>query len=853
MLRRAALVVGVSVVVSGSVAAQSAGEGVPDANDRLLNNMSMDIALRAPEQYILERKQTVETLRPHGPSRKLVIALLDLSDTYRRFGLTWQEMKVAAQSLRYAPDEKTRAIARTATTLALGRGTLLAGKLAWAWGQLQLAEGFRRPIPPGDRREFDIDALTLRFDILLYLGDHLVHVDAKSAADLKPSDQLLLRAVFRDSWIGPADAAPPVTNDDLKYLDDHRPWRDKVMGLAHDALKALLDKAKDTKGMVQARTAEYFRAKASQLAERNLDYDNAIPWKKQSLLMLERYQREADALNVLQSLAHLEDELKSSQRLVDRVEHYATAMGGQTLQQFMGNYQEGYQRYYDQLQSDFEARKASPQSGMALGEVMLQLDRMNLRAVRQDQLLYRRYGDPKAYTPDPQLLSNLRTAERELSKARIRRDAARAAGKSTDDFPSLADILGQGPFFDYEAAKQDLVSALEDVKRKRLDGSLISRLPSLDWGSVLDGMSHGQAIVMYGEEPESGLLRAVVIRWIQNRGRAQMQPVDLGKHDSAELTRLISSLRNAMAVRPDAVPEGRSVYTGELAATLDRLSSILWQPLPDLPPRVTVLLTPHLLGIPFEALTDKAGHRVMDAHAIRYAFGLQSGVARYVPVGPVRRALVLGADRFSDPGMALLAPSREEVAGIRQTLAAHGATIAPDQPMSKMGAELVASAEPYDVVHVSTHSRLDQTTPMIDALLFPGGDVFGYQLAMSPVRASLAVLSACELFTPRGNAFYPVSGISTAFLANIAPQVVTTLWDVNAETTSLFMRRFYEALADQPEASEALAMTKRTFNDASALDSWMRSAGMTAMTREQLSALTHPANWAPFVLVVAPI
>jgi CHAT domain-containing protein len=145
----------------------------------------------------------------------------------------------------------------------------------------------------------------------------------------------------------------------------------------------------------------------------------------------------------------------------------------------------------------------------------------------------------------------------------------------------------------------------------------------------------------------------------------------------------------------------------------------------------------------------------------------------------------------------------------------HGVAVLPasGEGLPDAGRPIFASGESVDIVHLSTHSVPDREVPLLDSLAFPKDQVYVYDLALSPIRAKLVVLSACELFRPlvqrayhdpavsaqevaRTVSLFPVSGISTASLGRIAPQVVSTLWTVSAESpaTELFMLRFYSEL-----------------------------------------------------------
>ncbi|XP_068705256.1 tetratricopeptide repeat protein 28-like [Montipora foliosa] len=108
-----------------------------------------------------------------------------------------------------------------------------------------------------------------------------------------------------------------------------------------------------------------------------------------------------------------------------------------------------------------------------------------------------------------------------------------------------------------------------------------------------------------------------------------------------------------------------------------------------------------------------------------------------------------------------------------------------------------------------------------------------YILKMSDVqaislRARLVVLSCCH--SGRGEVMSEgVVGIARAFLCAGARSVLVSLWAIDDEVTLLFMRSFYQHLADGKSASVALHQAMKSLRES-----------------KQYCAVKH---WAPFVLV----
>ena len=139
-------------------------------------------------------------------------------------------------------------------------------------------------------------------------------------------------------------------------------------------------------------------------------------------------------------------------------------------------------------------------------------------------------------------------------------------------------------------------------------------------------------------------------------------------------------------------------------------------------------------------------------------------------------------------------------------------------------------------MHIAAHGR--QETGEIALAPNPGRkskcpEEEDYILKMSDVqavrlRARLVVLSCCH--SGRGEIKSEgVVGMARAFLAAGARSVLVSLWAVDEEATMLFMRRFYQQLADGKTASLALHQSMKSLRES-----------------EQFGAAKY---WAPFVLI----
>src|SRR6266851_3257916 len=107
------------------------------------------------------------------------------------------------------------------------------------------------------------------------------------------------------------------------------------------------------------------------------------------------------------------------------------------------------------------------------------------------------------------------------------------------------------------------------------------------------------------------------------------------------------------------------------------------------------------------------------------------------------------------------------------------------------------------------------------------------------LNADLVVLSACETAGGKMSRGEGIVGLTTAFLFAGSRSVIASLWNVNDESTSLFMESFYKGLKAGLPKAEALRQAR--------LETMQRHA-KSAVTGEEES-LASPYFWAPFILI----
>lgn len=238
------------------------------------------------------------------------------------------------------------------------------------------------------------------------------------------------------------------------------------------------------------------------------------------------------------------------------------------------------------------------------------------------------------------------------------------------------------------------------------------------------------------------------------------------------------------------------LFPGEVATALDGVR------------RLIVLPTQFLGIVPYALLSPGGRGSLVETTAISIA----PSAAAIAPLADVDEGgsptdpLVVG-DPAPVAGRALPAARREAEA----VAAAWGAR--PLLGREATRAEVVRRAEEADVLYLATHGVVlpagDAGRGTGDAVLLAGGDWTAWEIALAPLRARLAVLSACDgaLGLPSAAG---VKGIARAFHQGGVPRVVASLWNVDDRATAELMLDFAQTLAEaEPAEALRLAMLRQ--------------------------------------------
>ena len=238
-------------------------------------------------------------------------------------------------------------------------------------------------------------------------------------------------------------------------------------------------------------------------------------------------------------------------------------------------------------------------------------------------------------------------------------------------------------------------------------------------------------------------------------------------------------------------------------------------------------LVPHgaLHYLPFVALHD-GKHYVVEKYNARIL--PSASVLKYLrPAGKQNagRMLIFGNPDLGDAKLDLPDAQREAQAIARQ---AGNATLLLRRQASESAFRKLAPQ--YPLIHIASHGQFASEAPLKSALLLsPEGGSDGRlsvdKLYSLKLNADLITLSACETGLGKVNSGDDVIGLNRGFLYAGASSIVSSLWEVDDEATSMLMMSFYQQLR-QHGKREALRLAQR----------------------ETLARFPHPYFWSAFYL-----
>jgi CHAT domain-containing protein len=108
------------------------------------------------------------------------------------------------------------------------------------------------------------------------------------------------------------------------------------------------------------------------------------------------------------------------------------------------------------------------------------------------------------------------------------------------------------------------------------------------------------------------------------------------------------------------------------------------------------------------------------------------------------------------------------------------------------------------IIHVATHAQLNASNPMYSTIALNPGTLPASEILRMPLRARLAVLSACETGRGKSAQGEELLGMGWALTGAGAAASVVSHWKVDSATTETLMVALHRNLRKSMPAAEAL-------------------------------------------------
>ena len=217
-------------------------------------------------------------------------------------------------------------------------------------------------------------------------------------------------------------------------------------------------------------------------------------------------------------------------------------------------------------------------------------------------------------------------------------------------------------------------------------------------------------------------------------------------------------------------------------------------------------------------------------------------------IGNRSASIALGSDTFNFGGLAY---TTKEVQSIQQlqptTRILDGDAFSLNNVTPKLG--------DYNILHLATHAALVPKKVENSFILFGSStyatlrDIEGWTLN----NFDLVVLSACEtgLGGNFGTGGEEILGLGYQFQSRGAKATIASLWQVDDGGTQILMTAFYSALKQGHSKTKALQLAQSALitNDFKLVGTDRAGVIRYISKEEILARSSHPAYWAPFILI----
>ena len=279
--------------------------------------------------------------------------------------------------------------------------------------------------------------------------------------------------------------------------------------------------------------------------------------------------------------------------------------------------------------------------------------------------------------------------------------------------------------------------------------------------------------------------------------------------DSLDQTRGIT----IKGANPDRIADKSSAFKS-LRDSGRSLYKKIFEPLETMIATKNVTIVPHgaLHYVPFNALITNKGY-LLDTYAIRIL--PSASVLQFLQTkrgGQIGELIAFGNPDLNDPKLDLPFAQSETLA------------ITKDNPKAKVLLRKQASktavkkySDQFRYVHFACHGIFNPDKPLDSGLMLSSDDQNNGMLTVNELydmrlNADLVTLSACETALGKVSNGDDVVGFTRGFLYAGTNSIVSSLWKVSDEATSILMQEFYKNLKDRDKRT-ALRLAQLKIKD----------------------------------------
>ncbi len=293
------------------------------------------------------------------------------------------------------------------------------------------------------------------------------------------------------------------------------------------------------------------------------------------------------------------------------------------------------------------------------------------------------------------------------------------------------------------------------------------------------------------------LANNVLYVWALNKERIHLEKIRISKE---EVSQLVWAFNAAIAARDINKYESLSqkVYNTFLKPVIPFVSG----------DRIGFIPHDALYYLPFAAMTYEKQYLV-DGFSIFYLPG--AGALKYVmKKQPAKSFNVLA---FGNPDLGnkkLDLPFAEaEVESIRKIIPQTSVFLRAEAT-EKKAKEMSGR---YDIVHFAVHGLYAGDAPVNSGLLLAAGGQNDGRLTVSEIiklrfKGRLVVISGSKVVPNSSSNGMEIMGFNSAFLYAGSPSVLTTLWNVEDNSTAVFMDIFYKTMQKNESIADSLKETQ---------------------------------------------